>query len=64
MSNQYNYIAIEITKESINYTKNLIVIAIYRPPNSLIKKFDIELENIYILETIDNEQRSMYPWRF
>ena len=55
MSKQFNCIAIEILKESINHTKNLIVVVIYRPPNSSIKDFNIELERV--LESIDNEQK-------
>ena len=46
MTTQFNCVAMGVFIESMNYANNILIIAIYEPPNSLVREFNIELETI------------------
>ena len=50
LKSDYNCVAIELIGKQINFKNNVIIISIYRPPNTTIKDFNNEIE--IILERI------------
>lgn len=55
LPSQYNCIAIEVLAENINIDRNIIVISMYRPPNTSVKDFNLELNDI--LKKLDKEKK-------